>query len=66
MIWRHLELQALPDTLPLTYSEEDNYQKVTIVIEKVERVYREITTTRKVINSQGQILENTQEVVSML
>jgi hypothetical protein len=34
------------------------------VIEKVERVYREITTTRKVIGAQGQVLENTQDVVS--
>ncbi|XP_053405315.1 TP53-binding protein 1-like isoform X2 [Mercenaria mercenaria] len=54
--------QALPDTLPLTHSEEDNYQKVTVVIEKVERVYREIITTRKVIGAQGQVLENTQDV----
>lgn len=56
--------QSLPDTLPLAHSDEDHYQKVTIVIEKVERVYREITTTKKVLGPQGQLLESTQDIVS--
>lgn len=56
--------QSLPDTLPLPHSEEDNYQKVTIVIEKVERVFREITTTKKILGPQGQLIESTQDVVS--
>ncbi|KAH3837070.1 hypothetical protein DPMN_110448 [Dreissena polymorpha] len=54
--------QSLPDTLPLPHSEEENYQQVHVVIEKVERVYREITTTRRVISLDGQVLDCTKEV----
>ncbi|WAR00362.1 TP53B-like protein [Mya arenaria] len=54
--------QSLPDTLPLPQSDEDHYQRVTIVIEKVERVFREITTTKKVVGPDGAVIESSQDV----
>jgi len=58
-----LHFQSLSDTLPLPHADEDNYQRMTVVIEKVERVFREITTTRKVIAADGTVVECTQDVV---
>ena len=57
-----LYFQSLSDTLPLPHADE-NYQRMTVVKEKVERVFREITTTRKVIAADGTVVECTQDVV---
>ena len=57
-----MTILQLPDTLQLQ-SEDDNYQRVTVVTTVMERYIKETVTKREVIGSQGQVLESKETVV---
>ena len=54
----------LTDTLPLQ-TEDDNYQRVTIETNIIKSYVMQTEIKRRVIGSQGQILESSTDIVSV-